>query len=246
MLEIIPDLPDHVVGLKATGKVEADDYRSVLMPAVEERLREHPRVRLLYLLGDGFEGFTRGAAWEDAKVGMRHFTHFERVAVVTDDDMIEGLVKAFGFALPGEVRLYDTEEYEEARRWISEPPSPGKLDFEFIADRRVLVLEPNDELEVGDFARIAAEIDPVIEEAGGLAGIMIVAPRFPGWDDFSAFTTHLKFVRQHHEKVRRVAVVTEDRFLSALPRIASRFVDADVRHFPVAERDAALLWVGED
>ena len=245
MLETIPDLPDYVVGLKATGKVEANDYRSVLMPAVEARLERQPRVRLLYVLGDGFDGFTGGAAWEDAKVGMTHFTHFERVAVVTDDDLIEGLVKAFGFVLPGEVRLYDTGELEDAREWISETPSAGKLDFEFLRDSRVLVLEPKDQLEVADFARVAAEIDPVIEEAGGLAGIVIVAPRFPGWDDFAAFTSHFEFVRRHHDKIRRLALVTEDRFLSALPRLASRFVEAEVRRFPVTERDAALLWVGE-
>jgi hypothetical protein len=39
--------------------------------------------------------------------------------------------------------------------------------------------------------------------------------------------------------------VTSDRVVSALPRIASRFVDAEVRAFPMNARDEALLWVGE-
>jgi hypothetical protein len=29
MLERIPDLPDSVVGIKASGKITADDYRNV-------------------------------------------------------------------------------------------------------------------------------------------------------------------------------------------------------------------------
>lgn len=245
MLEIITDLPERVLGVRASGKITADDYREVLVPAVEKRLASHAKVRLLYIIGNEFDSFSGGAAWEDAKVGMSHFTSFDRVAVVSDIDWIEGMVKAFGFALPGEVRTFDLDEYEDARSWICELPSKGKLEFEFIRDKGVLLLEPKDELEAGDFARVAAEIDPYIEELGGLAGLVVIAKEFPGWDDFAALTSHFKFVREHHSNVRRVALVTTDRFLSAMPRFASRFVDAEVRRFPMEERDAALLWAAE-
>jgi hypothetical protein len=245
MLQLITDLPDQVLGVRASGKITADDYRQVLIPAVEERLASHAKLRLLYVIGDEFDGFTGGAAWEDAKVGMSHFTSFDRVAVVSDIDWIEGMIKAFGFALPGEVRTFDDDEYEKARSWICEPPSQGELKFEFIRNKGVLLLEPKDELEAGDFARVAAEIDPYIEESGGLAGLVVIAEEFPGWDNFTAFTSHFKFVREHHKKIRRVALVTTDRFLSAVPRFASRFVDAEVRRFPMEERDAALLWAAE-
>ena len=45
-------------------------------------------------------------------------------------------------------------------------------------------------------------------------------------------------------EIRRVAMVTNDRLVSAMPRIALRFVDAEVRAFPMSGRDEALLWVG--
>jgi hypothetical protein len=96
-----------------------------------------------------------------------------------------------------------------------------------------------------DFERLSEEIDPYIEGAGSLRGMMIVSEHFPGWDDFSALSSHLRFVREHHKKIRRVAMVTNDRLVSALPRIASRFVDAEARAFPTGERDQALLWVSE-
>ena len=73
---------------------------------------------------------------------------------------------------------------------------------------------------------------------------MVVSEHFPGWDDFSALSSHLRFVKEHHQKIRRVAMVTNDRLVSAMPRIASRFVDAEVRAFPMSGRDEALLWVG--
>ena len=245
MIEVIIDLPDRVLGLKARGEVTADDYRSTVVPAIEEKLTRFGKVRLLYVLGKDFEGYSGRAAWEDAKVGMKHLTSFERIAVVTDVDWVERTVKAFGFAFPGEVRVFDDDDLEEARHWISEPPSKGHLSFELIEDEGILVLEPKGELEAADFERLSMEVDPYIERTGALNGLMIVAEHFPGWDDFSALSSHLRFVRDHRNKIRRVALVTDDRLVSAIPRIASRFLDAEFRAFPMSARDEALLWAGE-
>ena len=134
MIEVMTDLPDRVLGLRAHGEVSAQDYKAVLVPAIEEKLTQHKKARLLYVLGDDFEGYTSGAAWEDAKVGMKHLTDFERVAVVTDVDWIEKMIKAFGFVIPGEVRVFDDDDLDEARLWISETPSPGRLAFELLEE----------------------------------------------------------------------------------------------------------------
>ncbi|MCB1775362.1 MAG: STAS/SEC14 domain-containing protein [Gammaproteobacteria bacterium] len=242
MLELLDGLSDAVIGVKATGEVTADDYRNVLVPALEERLERHKHVRLLYVLGSEFEGFTGGAAWEDSKVGMRHFTAFDRIAVVSDLDWVQRMVKALGFVVPGEVRVYDEGGLEQARTWISAPPSPGKLQFELDEEKRLLVLEPKDQLEALDFANVAQEIDPFIERVGSLNGLVVVAEEFPGWDDFAAFTAHFRFVREHHDRIRRIALVTSSRYLAALPRLASHFVEAEVRHFPWHQRAAAIAW----
>ena len=245
MLEMLDGLPDQVVGFTAKGEVTAEDYRRVLVPAVESKLRQHRKLRLLYILGSEFSGFTGAAAWEDAKIGMRHFTSFERVAVVSDIDWVRHMVRAFGFVLPGEVRLFGADETGAARSWISEPLAQGDLEFELDREKGILILEPHGELEAEDFRRVAAEIDPYLEQAGYLAGVVIVAEEFPGWDDFAALAAHFRFVREHQRRVHRLAVVTDSRFLSALPRIAGAFVDAEVRRFAMNERDAALSWVAE-
>jgi hypothetical protein len=243
MIEVMNDLPENVLGVRALGEVTSDDYVNTLVPALEDKLTRFKKARLLYVIGDDFKGYTGGAAWEDTKVGMKHFTSFERVAIVTDIDWIENTAKAFGFVFPGEVEVFDDDELEKARQWVCEPPSQGELSFELMKDERVLVLEPKGELEAADFERVSQDVDPFIEETGGLNGIMIVAKHFPGWDDFAALSSHVRFVREHHKVVKRVALVTEDRALSAVPRFASRFVDADIKTFPMEQRDAALLWV---
>lgn len=244
MLELMTDLPERVLGVKAVGQVSAEDYTTVLVPAIEAKLTRHKKARLLYVLGDEFEGYTGGAAWEDAKIGMKHLTSFERVAVVTDVDWVEKMIKAFGFVLPGEVRVFDDDDLDEARSWICEPPSRGHLKFELLDEQGVLIMQPEGELEAVDFDRLRELLDPYLRSSGALQGVMIVAERFPGWDDFAALTSHVRFVRDHHTKVLRVALVTSDRLVSAIPRFASRFVDAEVRVFPIIKRDEALLWVG--
>jgi len=120
MIEPIPDLPDNVLGFRASGKVTADDYETALIPAVEAKLAGQDKVRFLYYLGDDCEGFEAGAMWDDAKVGFRHITAWEKLALVTDIEWIRGSLKIFGFVIPGHVRVFKNEELDEAVKWVSE------------------------------------------------------------------------------------------------------------------------------
>ena len=54
-MQLIGDLPDRVVGVRAIGEV--DDDEGVLEPAVEDRLKRHDQVRLLDVLGTEFTGY---------------------------------------------------------------------------------------------------------------------------------------------------------------------------------------------
>ena len=117
------------------------------------------------------------------------------------------------------------------------------LRHELLPERGILVLHPEGALRAEDFAALAAAVDPHIERYGSLKGVMIEAPAFPGWDSFAALVSHLRFVRDHHRRIRRIAVVTGSPLLSAAPRIASHFVNAEVRAFEADGREAALTWI---
>jgi SpoIIAA-like len=119
MTNLLPDPPDNVVGVAVRGHVEAEDYREVLGPALERALASHDKVRLLAVLGDEFEGYSAGAAWEDAKLGLGHWGARERIAVVTDRDRIHDAIRAVGWMLPGEVKLFPTAGREEAMAWLT-------------------------------------------------------------------------------------------------------------------------------
>jgi hypothetical protein len=120
MIEMMTGLPDNVIGFTATGKVTAADYEDIIVPAVEEALERHDKLRLLYHLGPEFDGYEAGALWEDTKVGLSHLARWQRIALVADIDWIRMAVKAFGFAMPGEVRVFHNAELDAARAWLTE------------------------------------------------------------------------------------------------------------------------------
>jgi hypothetical protein len=121
MLERISDLPEPVVGIRASGEVTGDDYKTVLVPAVEGALKGGHKVRLLYVLGGDVKGlgFTAGAAWQDTKVGLGHYSSWEKVAVVSDKDWLRHSVDIFGYLIPGEVKAFALDQEAEARTWIA-------------------------------------------------------------------------------------------------------------------------------
>ncbi len=120
MVEQIPDLPDNVLGFSAKGTVTANDYESVLIPAVEAQFSRGGKVRFLYYLGDDFSGFEAPAMWADTKLGLKHLAGWERIALVSDVEWIRAAVIVFALAIPGHVRVFHNRELPEATRWVAE------------------------------------------------------------------------------------------------------------------------------
>jgi hypothetical protein len=119
MMKLLSDFPDNIVGIAASGEVDASDYETVLVPAVESALQKHDRIRLLYKLGPDFTRFTTGAMWDDAKVGFAHWKSWERVAVVTNVAWVAHAAGMFKFLIPAMVKVFSLNEQSEAEKWIA-------------------------------------------------------------------------------------------------------------------------------
>ena len=120
------------------------------------------------------------------------------------------------------------------------------LNYELNRAESILILKPIGPLESTDFEKLAREVDPYIIEKGTLNGLMIYAKSFPGWDSFAAFLSHIKFVKNHHQKIKKIAAVTGSGFLSIMPQVANHFIQAEVRHFDFDDKDTALDWLKAD
>jgi hypothetical protein len=126
MIEQIQGLPPGTLGFSATGKLTAQDYESVIVPDIEAAFAVNRKLRILFQLGPNFTGFEAGAMWDDLKLGFRHFSGWDRVAVVTDLGWIRTTTRTLGFLAPAEMRLFSNAEFEQARTWIAEPFDSGE------------------------------------------------------------------------------------------------------------------------
>ena len=117
------------------------------------------------------------------------------------------------------------------------------ISFRIMQDEGIVIIEPSSPIEHSDFENLTREVDKQIAEKSTLEGILIHAKSFPGWENFGTFIEHVKFVKQHHKKIKRVAIVTDSKVLTIAPNIAEHFVSAEIRHFDYDEMDAAKQWL---
>lgn len=116
--EPIEGLPRDVVAVRAVGIITGEDYRETLKPMVEEKLKEHDKLKCLVVLDDDYATYTGDAAWEDTKFDFGHLTDFRRVALVTDVEWMARAARLFAPLMPYEFRLFPVAELDEAKSWI--------------------------------------------------------------------------------------------------------------------------------
>ena len=119
MLTPITGLPPFVFAITATGEVTKDDMDAVLLPGLQNLVDKYDEIYYLLVLQTEVGNFTAGSWIEDAKVGIRHFTKWTKIAVVTDQGGVEKFTDIFSIAVPGESRGFKLSELEEAKQWIS-------------------------------------------------------------------------------------------------------------------------------
>ena len=107
----------------------------------------------------------------------------------------------------------------------------------------ILHIQPKSSLEQADFERLAKVIDPYIAETGDLKGLVVETPGFPGWSSFGAMAAHLRFVKDHHKHIRKIALVTDSALGNVAEHLVAHFVSAEVKQFPAKALDAASEWI---
>jgi SpoIIAA-like len=111
------------------------------------------------------------------------------------------------------------------------------------AENSILYLRPKSALARDDFVQLAKAVDPYIEKTGGLDGLIIEATTFPGWESLGAMAAHLRFVRDHHKRIKKIGLVTDSALGNVAEHLASHFVSAEIRHFSAGELEAAKQWI---
>jgi SpoIIAA-like len=117
MIEELGNLPTGVVGFAVGGRLRAEDYRDVVLPALE-RAAATGEIRFVIVI-DSFDGMTGGAVWQDLKLGFEHLRAWKRIAVVTDISWMTHLTDLFGWMTPGSTKTFPLSEQAAAIAWVA-------------------------------------------------------------------------------------------------------------------------------
>jgi len=117
------------------------------------------------------------------------------------------------------------------------------IDYSILQQEGILVVKPTGPLSKGDFSGLTAAADSYLSDHAKLHGVMIQAKGFPGWENFGGFAAHMHFVRDHHRKVERVAIVTDSPVAGVAESLGKHFTSAEVRHFSFPDDKKAMDWL---
>jgi hypothetical protein len=117
VIKELGDMPPGVIGFEAAGKLQAEDYRDVVLPALE-RAAANGDIRFVIVMSE-FDGMTGGALWQDLKVGVEHLRAWKRIALVTDIEWMHHLTELFGWMTPGETKTFPMAERDAAIAWVA-------------------------------------------------------------------------------------------------------------------------------
>lgn len=121
MVELLKDFPDHVVAYEASGKVTSDEYENIVMKRVDEVAETYGRINFLVCLQTEMENYSISALMDYIKISFKHFSKWERMAIVTDEDWVRKAYELLGPVVHGTIKSYTLEEYNQAKQWVSQP-----------------------------------------------------------------------------------------------------------------------------
>jgi hypothetical protein len=104
------------LSLKATGKLTHEDYK-IITPLIDSALEsvKDPKVRV-FIDGSELEGWELHAAWDDFKLGLKHGSEFEKIAIYGNKKWQEYASKIAAWFVSGEVKFF--ESADDALAWL--------------------------------------------------------------------------------------------------------------------------------
>ncbi len=119
MLQLLEDLPETVVGVRAVNNVTEEDYKQVILPALEAVYKKFGKLSLMIVLETSIGNYTPGAWITDLKTGLKYFTNWHRIAIVSDEKIVQVVTDAVSYILPGECKGFPMEDLATAKLWVA-------------------------------------------------------------------------------------------------------------------------------
>jgi hypothetical protein len=110
---------EFLLSLKAIGKLTHDDYEKI-NPIIDSALQgvKDPKVKA-FIDASELEGWELRAAWDDFKLGLKHGSEFEKIAIFGNKKWQEYSAKIGTWFISGEITYF--EDANEALNWLHLP-----------------------------------------------------------------------------------------------------------------------------
>lgn len=119
MIRQLVNVPGNIVAFSAEGEVTETDFKEVVLPAVKALVAKTGTLNYLMVINTPLSDFSIGAWWQDALLGLKEFTKWNRVAILTDSGVVNTFTDLFSIIVPGEFKGYKKSELDTAIDWVS-------------------------------------------------------------------------------------------------------------------------------
>lgn len=119
MIEQIKNLPPNMVGFRSSGEVTKEDF-DVVLDEVKKIVDKTGKLNYLLFLDNSPADFTLGAWMQDALLGLKNITKWNRAAIVTDSEAVIKFTNVFSLLMPGEFKGFHKSEMPHAVDWVAE------------------------------------------------------------------------------------------------------------------------------
>lgn len=117
------------------------------------------------------------------------------------------------------------------------------LNYKIMEKEAILFIAPHSSITVEDFNSISKDVDTFLKKNKSLEGLIIYIKEFKGWENISSLVNHLRFVKDHHKLIKKVAFVTNNKIVTFFPSIAKHFVNAQIQNFAYEDKNKAIEWI---
>lgn len=90
---------------------------------------------------------------------------------------------------------------------------------------------------------VGPQVDKMLRRYAHIKGVLIDASDFEGWEDFSAFIAHMAFIRDHHDKIGKVAIMNCHKYRDVLQYVTALVPDTKFHFYDKQQEEEAEQWL---
>lgn len=110
------NIAEHVLAINITEEVNTETV-DIIRKLSQEKLEKFNQINF-YLEDAEGNGITMPAFFKDLSYHIKHQSAFNKVAIVTDKTIFQGLMELKGIFLKSEVEVFDNRDRLNAINWI--------------------------------------------------------------------------------------------------------------------------------